>query len=401
MIADDNRKPPSRSAGPDPFVGGDAFEAAYGEPLERTLDLATWQPGGDLSGLYERLDDEVRAALRGEDRIRSSLRREVLPRLRIRPTAPRDAGHYQVSADQLEHVHRALLFNGAVEACDGTSAVHDTLPATITQLGVCLVSYQGDQGSWTQRLFRRDLRNSSDDPTDDIMALLENRLNYGPDGEERARLTDLARRGIMAYAERAVLALQATAPWRLGHGNPVSLEMLTGLGSMELLDSSLYILDELIARHRKFVFVPSAPSDRFLNSIGYALNPLEFAVVDTARQAMLGIVNRGHYPTAQLRLAEQFCHDVGDQVVRGVYRASSAAPPFLFYCHAEHVHEAGLIALADSVLQEHRGFPMLIDLADTICRATFGNDAFKSVVRMAYVNAGAPFRFQSERETRG
>lgn len=41
-----------------------------------------------------------------------------------------------------------LLFNGAVEACDGTSVEHGTLPVTITQIGVCLVSYQGDQGSW-------------------------------------------------------------------------------------------------------------------------------------------------------------------------------------------------------------------------------------------------------------
>jgi len=44
-----------------------------------------------------------------------------------------------------------------VEACDGTCSVHDTLPLTITQIGVCLVSYLGEQGAWGHRLFRRDL----------------------------------------------------------------------------------------------------------------------------------------------------------------------------------------------------------------------------------------------------
>jgi hypothetical protein len=61
---------------------------------------------------------------------------------------------------------------------------------------------------------------------------------------------------------------------------------------------------------------------------------------------------------------------------------------------------AAHIALADSLLQEHRGFPLLIDLADTVCSTTFGADTFTSSVRMAYANAGQPFRYLGERETR-
>jgi hypothetical protein len=32
--------------------------------------------------------------------------------------------------------------------------------------------------------------------------------------------------------------------------------------------------------------------------------------------------------------------------------------------------------MADSVLQEHRGFPMLVDIADNICSATFNPETF-------------------------
>jgi hypothetical protein len=328
------------------------------------------------------------------------VRERVFPVLRARRFAPPGAGCYRVTVDDLEHVHRALLFNGAVEACDGTSVVHETVPTTITQIGVCLVSYLGDQLSYAQRLYRRDLRNSGDDPVGEVMKVMEERLHYAVDGEQHSRLTRLARSGIMAYAERAVLAYRATAPWRLGHGNPASVELLTGMGSMQLLDMSLRVLYDLLVGHGKFVFVPSKPANRYLLTIGQALQPLEFVVVDTAYHAMTGIVSHGYYTEAERRLAQDFCYEVGDQIVRGVYRASASAPPYVFYAHVDHVHEAALLAMADSVLQEHRGFPMLIDLADQICWTTFGNDMFKAAVQNAYVDAGVPYQYLSEREGR-
>ena len=64
------------------------------------------------------------------------------------------------------------------------------------------------------------------------------------------------------------------------------------------------------------------------------------------------------------------------------------------------VFSTALIALADSALQEHRGFPMLIDLADTVCRAIFGTDSFTASTQLAYVEAGEPFRYLTERQTR-
>ena len=179
-----------------------------------------------------------------------------------------------------------MLFNGGVEACDGTSVVHDTLPITIAQIGVTLVSYRGDQGSWVHRLFRRDLRVSGVDPVDEALELLERRHERaGFDASsKRDTLSDLGRRGIMTYAERAVLLHKSDAPWRMGHGNPAPYELLTGSGMAELLESSLHVLHELIVGYQWFVFVPSAPSERTLLTIGQALRPLEFAIVDTMKE---------------------------------------------------------------------------------------------------------------------
>jgi hypothetical protein len=43
---------------------------------------------------------------------------------------------------------------------------------------------------------------------------------------------------------------------------------------------------------------------------------------------------------------------------------------------------------------------MLIDLADAVCRATFGSETFNTLIQQAYAESGTPFRYLGERETR-
>ncbi len=383
------------------------YAAAYGENLSQTLSLDTWHSGDELLELYVRLEAEVQKAIQQEDETREGIRKKIFPLLRNREGAPYDAGVYQTTTNDIERTHRGYLFNGAVEACDGNSIPYDTLPLTIVQIGVCLVSYQGRQGSWAHRLFRRDLRVSGGNPIDDtVVDLLERRRRRTGYNQEskRDRLTSLGRRGIMAYAERAVLLEKSVAPWRMGHGNPASYEILTGSGMVELADRGLDMLEKLILQHRRFVFVPSAPSNRVLLTIGNALRPLEYAVVDTL-ESYLSRIADGHYRGSLSwqrvgKRVQEFAIEAGPKIVEGVYRATPIAPAQVFYAHADYIHEAAHIALADSTLQEHRGFPMLVTLADTVCTATFGTDSLIPQIQVAYTDAGAPLRYQTERQTR-
>jgi hypothetical protein len=270
---------------------------------------------------------------------------------------------------------------------------------------VYLVSYQGDQGSWVNRLYRRDLRIGGQDPLEEALEMLERRQRRtGFDASsQRDKLSILAQRGIMAYAERAVLLQKSQAPWRMGHGSPTPWELLTGSGMPELARISLDLLNDLILGHKRFIFVPSGPAERMLLTIGNALHPLEYAIVDTMSLTLERIAG-GHYRgegwEALSSRVQQFAAEVGNQVIVGVYRASHIAPPQLFYAHVDHAHEAALIALADSVLQEHRGFPMLISLADTLCSEMFGTSSLTASTEIAYLEAGAPFRHLTERQTR-
>jgi hypothetical protein len=391
------------------------FRERFGEDLRRALDIDTWLPGEDLATVFDRLDAEVRSAVEREGVILGAIRQHIFPELGSYPAAPRGAGVYNAAPETLARIHRGLLFNGGVEACDGTIQLHDTLPLTIYQVGVCLVSYQGHQGTWGQRLFRRDLRVASDDPAAEMVELLRRRDSRGGLNQPSARdtLTELARRGIMAYAERAILLRRSEAVWRMGHGNPAPYELITGSGNLDLMIESTKLIRELVEQHQKFVFVASEPSDRVLLTIGQALRPLEFAIVDTLSEQIERTVEHGHYRQnltvdhtwdGRVLTADQwirrFRDVIGPRVVRGVFRATGLAPAQVFYAHEEHAELAAHIALADSILQEHRGFPLLIDLANSVCASVFGRLSLAAPAAQAYANAGAPWRFLSERATR-
>jgi len=227
----------------------------------------------------------------------------------------------------------------------------------------------------------------------------------------RDELSELLQRGLLAYAERAVLATRAKAPWRLGHGSPAPLELI-GAKFTDLVIESIKVIRRLID-HRRFVFVASEPSDRALLTIGQGLYPLEYAIVGTLPERIAAYLDHWtptHRPTVDAawdgevlppeEWVRRFRDVVAPQVVYGLYRATLLAPPQLFYAHVDHAHVAARIAIADSVLLEERGFPLLIDLADRVCKSVYAGGSLKEMAEAAYAATEAPFRYQSERATR-
>jgi hypothetical protein len=109
---------PLEGAGGQPALTGDEYAAAHGEALSQTLDLDTWWPGADLVEMYARLETEVAEAVRQENDYQRQVRQTIFPLLGTRNGAPRGAGVFRVTPKSLEEIHRKLLFNGAVEACE-------------------------------------------------------------------------------------------------------------------------------------------------------------------------------------------------------------------------------------------------------------------------------------------
>ncbi len=375
--------------------------------LHTALDLNNWCKGTDLSRLYPELRQMVSESVAREQRIREPIRSQLLPQFRAgsRPGLPASAGIYRITPDEVQRVHCGLLFNGGTECCDGNVIGHSSLALSIYQIGMALVRYQGDCGTWVHQFFRRDLYAQSQDPLQEMLELLRKRRNQEPENADMPRdpFTRLMRRTLMEWAERAVLIRQSKALWRMGHGNPIAYNLLLPTTETMTKDS-MAILRELTA-YRRFVYVASEPSDQLLLTVGNALYPLEFVVADTLgttfNDVHLERLIGGQWGKQEIvKEIRQTVRDIRSEIVVGVYRATEHSPARVFYAHKDFACQAAALAIADSVLQPYRGFPMLIDLADTLCGTCFDKSTLTGVVHDAYAAAGEPTRYLGERETR-
>jgi len=380
----------------------DDFTKAFGEDLRQTLDVSTWRVGSDLAAEYARIDTEVQQAVRDEDALQEGIRAIVFPKLAEMRKVP-NAGVHAARPEELEAVHRGLLFNGGVDACYGSLHVHQTLPLTIYQIGVSLVSYQGDQGNFCQRLYRRDLRQSIDDPIEETLRIIEGRAA----ADEEGGAGFLIQKTLLAYAERAILARRSEAVWRMGHGNPVTYEMLTGGGNLELMEACINVARDLIEGHRKFVFVGRQPRALHLLTIGQALLPYHFAIVMKLADHLGHWLHQHRFvdirnlpwdgvPLPSSEWIPRFINTVSSQVVVGLFRASALTPAQLFFAHEDHADIAAHIAIADSMLREPHGSPLLLEMARHVGEAVFG-DNLETLAQAAYAAAGAPWRYRTNR----
>ncbi|MBV8593227.1 MAG: hypothetical protein JOZ27_02880 [Caulobacteraceae bacterium] len=384
-------------------VDSTQYQALTGEGLGDTLDINTWQSGVRAIQAFDRLEQEMAQAEELSSGLRKSIRENVFPHI-ASPGAPACAGVYRATLSDVKDAQRNVLFNGLVEGCDANSHLFHTLSIQIIQIAVATTSYFDQEQMWAHRIYRRDIPlKGGTSVLDETLEILRRRSGGPENSGGRRKITDMMRRGVMTYMERVILADKAQAPWRVGHGNPLAYELLSGAGITELIVKSIPVLDRLILQHKRFLFIPSMTKKEHFLTIGDALDPLEYAIIDDATADLNAILEggyRGEWRSVAEKTLEPFCKEAGPAVVAGVYRASALAPARMFYAHRDFAHEAAHIAFADSILQEHRGFPMLIDMADGVCGTYFGAETLNRPSLTALSNTGQPYRYLDERATR-
>jgi hypothetical protein len=383
-------------------VTDDEYELVTGERLEETVNLTTWKRGVEALQDYHRLNAEIVRSESASAELRRAIRDHVFPLL-SGAGAPSWSGVWRLKPDDIDATHRQVLMNGLVEGCDANVHVVNTLALQIIQIAVVGVSYRSAEEAWAHRIFKRDIRvQSGRSPVDIAIDVLSRRSPDDNTTPKRRAVTEMMRRGVMTLMERQVLGSALTAPWRIGHGHPLPYELLTGSGNAKLIDLSLPVLKKLLA-HKKFVFVPSDTNDDEVKTIGDALEPLGYAVVKDCERYWGRIAEghfRGEWERVMRRGLSEFMAKAQHEVLIGTYRASAFAPAQVFYAHRDFVHEAARIAIADSVMLDHRGFPMLIEMADNMCRTYFGAQTLERPVLASFAEAEAPYRHLDERSTR-
>ena len=293
--------------------------------------------------------------------------------------------------------------NGLVEGCDGNVHVMNTMAIQIVQIAVVAVSYRSEEESWAHRIFKRDIRVQADsDMVEETLKLLRRRSPDQDGVDKPKKITDMMRRGVMTFMERQITGRRFEGA--LADRPRKSARLRTSHRCRQRGTDPAQPAGPA-QRHRagKFLYVSSDTSEQHIKTIGDALYPLEYAIISDARP-YLDRISRGHFRgewagmmSSELR---PFLNEAAEQVVVGTYRATPYAPPQIFYAHRDYAHEAARIAIADSVHLDHRGFPMLIEMADNMCRTYFGAQSLERPAFSAFGSTDAPFRHLSERSTR-
>lgn len=376
----------------------DDFRRAFGENFVDAIDINTWSIGANLSELYPVIEQEWLKAKTDENKHQQIFRDYVFPRIKDIGNVPFAGLNSQVEdvKQLLGRIHRGFLFNGAVTACGSTHAIFNTVPLSITQIGVCLINYEKQHGSYSHRLFSRDLRFKSDDPIQEALDLIEKRKTIDNAGDARAAMSNLAVRGIRAFVERAIL-LDKRIPqskWILGSGTPAPYELMTGFwGSQrEMMNKSIELMSRMIIDHQRFVYVHSCEKFPDLWTLGNALLPFEFLIISSLEDDLVRRVELGGTRNVIRDAYRSFAREVGSKIVRGIYKVSHHAQPQIFYGHTDHIRTAALIAMADSVFQLHIGKPMLLDLASSLCEISFNKSELGSTIEQAALKAEIKLR---------
>jgi hypothetical protein len=374
-------------------------ERALGQTVRAALDLSNWQEGTGLERLLTRMHDAIARSVLREEGLRGRVRAEVLRRLAEFPDAPEGAGVYRVDEKLTRLARRNLLLAGQVTAADGACVGHDGLAATLVAVGISLARYDGLLNSWRTTFLRHDYDLRAGDLLQEVRSVLDRRARRDGVGNpaERDQLSYLLRRGLLAAAERKALLERASTRWRMGRGMPAPLELLTGSGSMALLDEALPVLEALLLGQTRWVYLPAGLGSRALSTLAHTLQPGELALLQKGKPALEAMVDRGTYDAARKRRVQAFAARAGDVLVVGGFRASPHAPAQLFVAHAERALEAGVLALADAALQPHQGSPLLLELAALGARTGLGVEAFRTLVESAYARSRAAGLFRPER----
>jgi hypothetical protein len=274
-----------------------------------------------------------------------------------------------------------------VTGVDGTLAKVELLSGVRSQLGIVAVNYSNDKATYVTYVSEATF--SDYDATDDILEVLQKRRK-----EERA-VSDLVLRATLAYNERS-RALEQTTKWRIVHGELFPFELRSGLGKLKALPTSLELFRNLI-NEKTIGSVVSDTSAVEIN-LGYALKQNEYFMISTLKSDYSDWLPDAHFSAEDEALFKQFIDDTAGEIYKGVYRV--AQRPHVFYAHREVFDEFASILVADSSLIPERGFPMLIDYADTIAAALFRARDFENRVQYEIALKGDLLAEQSERTGR-
>jgi hypothetical protein len=294
---------------------------------------------------------------------------ELFKKLTIREVAP-----------NLEKA-AGLLHGGKVVAIDGTRSSYRTYSGMRCQIGVVAVNYSGDQIKRSFFISEAGFQK----PVDDIIQAVAKR-NTAED-----QISEMVVRALMLYREReAGMDDRFKDSYVMFHGPLLPFELMTGLGRWRALDKTLDVLERIIREKRFFSVISTTAYQDYL-TFGRAIERGQYL---TASHYTVGhhiadnrdFMAREKWRDEEFMRMQQFLRNYAEQIWIGVIRISDR--PYVFHAHKDNFDLAAAIIARDAMHQREKGFPLLIDYADTLCSHYFSTGDFNNMMEFELARHG-------------
>lgn len=336
--------------------------------FEDFLDPQKWKDlESHLRTSSQELEQNISATVESEKSIRTKSRKYLEDNFLIK----------KVSQDQLQKAED-LLFGSMVCASDGTYATVDLSTTGIKgQIGIVTTSYVNKRTDYVSYFFEPLVTISEKEFTDVLTA---RRKMSESEGISSSHI-----KSIMLFMERQKI-LEREEPWKLVNGDIFPYELRTGQGRLRGLKACLD-LGRRILNCPTFIGVTANSKDRVLNTLGRGLNAMEYVDIKSYKDEIDHFLENAHFNESDMAMSQEFAKTYGNNFRVGLYKI--ARRPYIFFAHRDKFDDAASIVMRDSLFQPTRGYPLLIDYADSICTRLVAASDFKKQVNYKLAKHGA------------
>ncbi len=270
------------------------------------------------------------------------------------------------------------LMNGNVVGIDGTCSTYDlTSVGFQAVIGIVAVNYRNKKNIDT--IYISEPFIPYDQTSFEEIFSFAKKKKTGGEGLSTQHISS-----IMLYKERDFI-LNRSEKFKMVQGDIFPYELRYGQGRLRGLQTCLKLGRQLLSSEN-IVAVQASTMDPRFRLIGPALQSGEYVVLHDYYEDLNNFLNgegstsSAHFNPDDKREFSLFINDVKNKFCVGMYKSGKSKRGYVFYAPKKNLDEMINLLMADSEYQPIRGFPLLLDYADSICSKLISSKDFRRQV---------------------
>lgn len=284
-----------------------------------------------------------------------------------------------VDNNLMEKMKKELL-TGNVVAIDGTCTDYDLLNVGFqARIGIIAINYKNVKNDYAIYVSEPFIPYNKKDYNEILEFAIKKKKG-------KVGITKLHITAIMLYKEREII-LDRPEKYKMVQGDIFPYELKTGQGKLKGLTSCINLGKKLL-NSENMIATQSTTKDPVFRILGNALNSGEYIEIMDYYDELNEFLHGDEYDysvAARFNPGDKdkfqsFIDESKNKYSIGIYKASKSKRSYVFYAPKNNLEEMVNLLFADSSFQPIRGFPLLLDYADSICSRLLSSEDFKKQI---------------------